>query len=71
MENSVKISMVIKSHLSDIIQEASSIQSSPEEMSKRIIARANFLKHLIHFNPDTREEITDTELDQLFDKSNL
>ena len=53
----IKISMVIKSHLSDAQLE---IDSNPEQAGNRI----KFVKWLVSMFPDTQERVTVEELRQ-------
>ena len=53
----IKITMVIKSHLSDAQLE---IDSNPEQAGNRI----KFVKWLVSMFPDTQERVTEEELRQ-------
>jgi hypothetical protein len=59
MENQVKLSMVIKSHLSDAEYET---EVFPVLAAKRI----NFVKMLLHKYPDTNVRIDEDELNELW-----
>jgi hypothetical protein len=60
MENQVKLSMVIKSHLSDAEYET---EVFPVLAAKRI----NFVKMLLHKYPDTNVRIGEDELNKLWE----
>jgi hypothetical protein len=60
MENQVKLSMVIKSHLSDAEYE---VEIFPLLSAKRI----NFVKMLLHKYPDTDVRIDENELNKLWE----
>jgi len=57
----IKISMVIKSHLSDAMLE---IGSDPEQAGKRI----NFVNWLVSMYPDTQERVTEEQLRLLWEQ---
>jgi hypothetical protein len=59
MENQVKLSMVIKSHLSDAEYE---VEIFPVLAAKRI----NFVKILLHKYPDTNVRVSEDELNELW-----
>jgi hypothetical protein len=59
MENSVKLSMVIKSHLTDADYE---MEVFPVLAAKRI----NFVKMLLHKWPDTNVRVSEDELNELW-----
>jgi hypothetical protein len=59
MENQVKLSMVIKSHLSDADYE---MEVFPVLAAKRI----NFVKMLLHKWPDTNVRVSEDELNELW-----
>lgn len=59
MENQVKLSMVIKSHLSDADYE---MEVFPILAAKRI----NFVKMLLHKWPDTNVRVSEDELNELW-----
>jgi hypothetical protein len=59
MENQVKLSMVIKSHLSDVDYE---MEVFPVLAAKRI----NFVKMLLHKWPDTNVRVSEDELNELW-----
>ena len=59
MENSVKLSMVIKSHLTDADYE---IEVFPLLAAKRI----NFVKMLIHNYPDTNMRVNEDVLNEMW-----
>jgi hypothetical protein len=58
----IKVSMVIKSHLSDAMLE---IQSDPEQAGNRM----KFVKWLVHMFPDTQEQVTEEQLRLLWDEA--
>jgi hypothetical protein len=59
MENQIKLSMVIKSHLSDADYE---MEVFPVLAAKRI----NFVKMLLHKWPDTNVRVSEDELNELW-----
>jgi hypothetical protein len=59
MENSIKLSIVIKSHLTDADYE---IETFPLLAAKRI----NFVKMLINKYPDTNVRVSEDELNELW-----
>lgn len=59
MENSVKLSMVIKSHLTDAEYE---MEVFPLLAAKRI----NFVKMLIHNYPDTNMRVNEDVLNEMW-----
>lgn len=59
MENSVKLSMVIKSHLTDADYE---MEVFPLLAAKRI----NFVKMLIHNYPDTNIRVNEDVLNEMW-----
>ena len=59
MENQIKLSMVIKSHLSDADYE---MEVFPILAAKRI----NFVKMLLHKWPDTNVRVSEDELNELW-----
>ena len=58
----IKISMVIKSHLSDAMME---IGSDPEQAGNRI----KFVSWLVSMYPDTQERVTEEQLRLLWDEA--
>ena len=50
MQDQVKVSLVIKSHLNDAMLEMS---SNPESADHRL----RFVQYLVHFYPDTNQRI--------------
>jgi len=50
MQDQVKVSLVIKSHLNDAMMEMS---SNPESADHRL----RFVQYLVHFYPDTNQRI--------------
>jgi len=59
MENPIKLSMVIKSHLTDANYE---MEVFPILAAKRI----NFVKMLLHNYPDTNVEVSEDMLNELW-----
>jgi|688.fasta_scaffold82263_4 hypothetical protein len=57
-----KVSMVIKSHLSDAMLE---IGSDPEQAGNRI----KFVNWLVQMFPDTQERVTEEQLRLLWDEA--
>jgi hypothetical protein len=51
MENKVKVSLVIKSHLNDAMLEMN------YGMEKSVDHRLRFVNYLVHYFPDTNQEI--------------
>jgi hypothetical protein len=58
----IKVSMVIKSHLSDAMLE---IGSDPEQAGNRI----KFVNWLVEKFPDTQERVTEEQLRLLWDEA--
>ena len=58
----IKVSMVIKSHLSDAMLE---IHSDPEQAGNRM----KFVNWLVHMFPDTQERVTEEQLRLLWDEA--
>ena len=57
----IKVSMVIKSHLSDAMLE---IGSDPEQAGNRI----KFVNWLVQMFPDTQEQVTEEQLRLLWEQ---
>jgi hypothetical protein len=57
----IKVSMVIKSHLSDAMME---IGSDPEQAGNRI----KFVNWLVQMFPDTQERVTEEQLRLLWEQ---
>jgi hypothetical protein len=64
MENKVKVSLVIKSHLNDAMLEMN------YGMEKSVDHRLRFVNYLVHYFPDTNQEIIPDFVYDLFLNSN-
>jgi hypothetical protein len=64
MENKVKVSLVIKSHLNDAMIEMN------YGMEKSVDHRLRYVNYLVHYFPDTNQEIIPDFVYDLFLNSN-
>ena len=64
MENKVKVSLVIKSHLNDAMLEMG------YGMEKSVDHRLRYVNYLVHYFPDTNQEIIPDFVYDLFLNSN-
>jgi hypothetical protein len=64
MENKVKVSLVIKSHLNDAMLEMN------YGMEKSVDHRLRYVNYLVHYFPDTNQEIIPDFVYDLFLNSN-
>jgi hypothetical protein len=63
----VKIGMVIASHLSDAELEFAA--KHLPLLQAQVLERIRFVKYLIHFHKDLNEEVTDEYLDEMWKKA--
>ena len=65
MENKVKVSLVIKSHLNDAMIEMN------YGMENSVDHRLRYVNYLVHYFPDTNQEIIPDFVYDLFLNSNI